>query len=214
MRTRTLLLSAAVIAAGLASSQAQSNVFSANIVGYVNQVWPAGQLVCVANPLSAPTNDLNGVLAGIPNKSSAQFWNGSGFTPSALASGSWTPNLPIPPGVGFFVNSKTAFTNTWVGNVLVGFGQNSSNALPAGVLVLVGSQLPFAPADLNDTNLNLVGLPNKSSIQMWNGTSFVPSALSGGAWTPAAPVPTTPAQGFFVNAKTATNWIQSLPANP
>jgi hypothetical protein len=59
MRTKTLLLSAAAMAAGLVSSVAQSNVYSVNVVGYVNQVLPAGTLVAVANPLDNGTNTLD-----------------------------------------------------------------------------------------------------------------------------------------------------------
>src|SRR5262249_17654422 len=43
MRTKTLLLSAAAVVAGLISAQAQSNVFSANIVGYVTLTNAANQ---------------------------------------------------------------------------------------------------------------------------------------------------------------------------
>src|SRR5207249_3273515 len=40
MRTKTLLAAAAMLAAGFASSMAQSNVYSLNVVGYVNRVIP------------------------------------------------------------------------------------------------------------------------------------------------------------------------------
>ncbi len=57
-----------------------SNVFSVNIVGYVNVVAKGnGAFTLIANPLNAATNDLNTIAAGIPNKSTAQIWNGSGF---------------------------------------------------------------------------------------------------------------------------------------
>ena len=39
MRTKTLLIAAAALAAGILSSSAQT--YSQNIVGYVNQVLPA-----------------------------------------------------------------------------------------------------------------------------------------------------------------------------
>jgi hypothetical protein len=208
MRTKTLFLSVAALAAGLASSLAQSNVYSVNIVGYVNRVFPAGTLVAVANPLTDGTNTLDSVLGGMPAKSSAQFWTGSGFTISGKST-TWSPNTPIPPGLGFFVNSKTAYTNTFVGNVAAAPGSSVSNALPAGTLVMVGSILPYA-GDINDTNLNLVSLPAKSSAQFWNGSGY---DIYGKAatWSPARTV--NVADGFFVNSKTATNWVQTLPAN-
>src|SRR5215475_1208779 len=51
MRTKTLLLSAVALAAGVLASQAQSNVYSANVVGYVNLPVPVSTLVLAATPL-------------------------------------------------------------------------------------------------------------------------------------------------------------------
>lgn len=207
MRTKNLLLSAAAVVAGALSVQAQQNVYSVNVVGYVNQVFPAGQLVCIANPLSDGTNTLNTVLPNFPAKSTAQFWTGSGFTPASKAT-TWSPDVSIPPGVGFFVNSKSAYTNTYVGAVSVASGASTTNSLPAGVLVLVGSPVPYA-GDLNDTNLNL-NLPAKSSAQFWNGAGYTPSSKAT-TWSPALPVAV--GQGFFLNSKSAYNWVQTLPSN-
>src|SRR5437588_10363094 len=58
MRTKTLLLTAALSAAGVASSMAQGTVFSVNAVGYVNTtVGPKFSLI--ANPLTASDNTIN-----------------------------------------------------------------------------------------------------------------------------------------------------------
>src|ERR1035437_742604 len=59
MRTKVLLCAAAM-AASLASSMAQ-NVYSLNVVGYVNVTLPAQQFYAVANPLDA---SLGGTVAG------------------------------------------------------------------------------------------------------------------------------------------------------
>ncbi len=57
MRTKTLLIAAAALAAAVTSSQAQSTVYSQNIVGYVNQVLPgAGVFTSVVAPLQGTTN--------------------------------------------------------------------------------------------------------------------------------------------------------------
>src|SRR5579862_2599572 len=61
MRTKTLLLSAVALAAGLLTSQAQSNVYSANVVGYAQVVYAGGSngvFSLVANPF----DDGNGNL--------------------------------------------------------------------------------------------------------------------------------------------------------
>src|SRR6185312_1695742 len=62
MRTKTLLLASAALVAGVVASQAQSNVFSANIVGYVSVTNAANQYVVLANPLDNGTNDITGLL--------------------------------------------------------------------------------------------------------------------------------------------------------
>ena len=206
MKTKTLLIAAAALVAGVISSDAQ--VYSANIVGYVNVVYPAGQFVLVSNPLDDGTNTTTSLGQALANKSSIQVWNGSGFTGANKASGVWTPDISIPVGTGFFVNSKTTITNTFVGTVVPSVGGSTTNAFPAGTLVLVGSTIPYA-GDLNDTNLNLGPvLANKSSIQVWNGTGFDGANKASGVWTPNLTLAV--GQGFFVNSKTATNWVQTL----
>ena len=62
MRTNKLLLTAvALVAAGIVSSQAQT-VYSANVVGYVNQVIPGSSSTLICNPLLNDTNGANEVL--------------------------------------------------------------------------------------------------------------------------------------------------------
>src|SRR4051812_11578446 len=64
MRTKALLLSAAVFAAGLISSQAQSsNVYSVNVVGYYTiNVLPNGGYWFLANQATNQGNDINLIL--------------------------------------------------------------------------------------------------------------------------------------------------------
>jgi hypothetical protein len=208
MRTKTLLIAAAALAATVISSEAQ--VYS-GVVGYVNVVMPAGQFALVANPLDDGTNTTTSLGQTLANKSAIEIWNGSGFTGSSKAGGVWTPDLSIPPGTGFFVNSKTAITNTFVGSVDTLPGASTTNFIPAGVFVLAGSTIPFT-GDLNDTNLNLGStLANKSAIEVWNGNGFTGSSKAGGVWTPNLTL--SAGEGFFIQSKTATNWVQTLPSN-
>jgi len=206
MRTKTLLLAVAALAAGVISSEAQ-NVYSQNVVGYINVVLPAGQLTLVANPLDDGTNTTTSLGQALANKSTIQVWNGAGYNASTKAGGVWSPDLSIPVGTGFFINSKTAITNTFVGNVKVLSGGTGTNALPAGTLVLVGNEIPYT-GDLSDTNVNLgPTLANKSTIQVWNGSGFTASTKAGGVWSPNLTL--SAGEGFFVNSKTATNWIET-----
>src|SRR5688500_4600203 len=78
MRTKTLLLTAALSAAGIATSMAQ--VYSVNAVGYVNtQLVPGFSLV--SNPLNNTTGNTiqnlfgNGIQGAIPNLLSVFHYN-------------------------------------------------------------------------------------------------------------------------------------------
>jgi hypothetical protein len=63
MRTKTLLLTAALSAAGVATSMAQ--VYSVNAVGYVNTQLVPG-LNLISNPLEAADNKIKTLLTGVP----------------------------------------------------------------------------------------------------------------------------------------------------
>src|SRR5271154_6934502 len=99
MRTKTLLLAVAALATGIISSEAQSNVYSQNIVGYVNAVSPVGgQFALLANPLDNGTNNITSLFPTAPNQTQVEIWNGSGFQLAQKVAGNWTTNLPIPVG--------------------------------------------------------------------------------------------------------------------
>jgi len=220
MRTKTLLLSAAAIAAGLVSVQAQSNVFSANVVGYVSTVVKGGgAFTLLANPLDDGNgNQLTNLVAALPNKSQVQVWDSVNqtFVLSGKANNAWSVNMPLPPGTGFFVKNGGAadVTNVFVGSIAVANGASNSVALPAGTFVLVGGGIPYSGA-LNDaynvTSLNLgASLPNKSSVQAWDVPSqaFVIAGKANNSFS--SNIVVNPGQGVFVKSGGATNWVESL----
>ena len=66
MRTKTLLIAAAALAVGVATSMAQTT-YSQNVVGYINQVIPASGYSIIGNTLTLTNgdvadNDINQVL--------------------------------------------------------------------------------------------------------------------------------------------------------
>ena len=80
MRTKTLLIAAAALAAAVTSSNAQSTVYSQNVVGYVNTVLPgSGVLSLVANPLNGTTNSVSTILPSLVGGESVLVWNGGGY---------------------------------------------------------------------------------------------------------------------------------------
>jgi hypothetical protein len=209
MRTKTILSVAAALAAGVFTTQAQSNVYSVNIVGYVNKELPNNTFVAVANPLDDGTNDLNSTMGALANKSVAQFWNGSGFDSTTKSGGAWAA-MDTPVGLGFFVKSAGDKTNTFVGQVVVGPGESVTNSLPAQTFVMVGSSIPYG-GDYNDANLNL-NLPNKSVLQKWTGSGFDSKTRSSGVWPDPNPGLEV-GEGFFLKSASDFDWIQTLPAN-
>jgi hypothetical protein len=224
MRTKTLLLSAAALVAGILSSQAQSNVYSANVVGYVNIVSLANSNTPVANPLDLDgVNNITNVLANAPKGTLVQVWNGAGFdavSRSSFGAGAWSANAAtnnIPPGKGFFIKTPVTFTNVFVGNVVPSNGGTNNVALTAGLLQFVGSVLPVGGTITNDVDqgqnaLNLgSALAKGSLIQVWNGAGYTAASrgsFGAGAWS--SNLTFSVGQAFFVKAGASTNWSQSL----
>ncbi len=129
MRTKTLILSAVLSAAGIASSLAQ--VYSVNAVGYVNVTVPAGPgaFVAAGNPLNYPdgtnpANTLDNILPNAPNNTT-KVWD---FDPATgifalytkRATGwSGAAGVNFNPGKGFFIQNDlpNPITLTFVGEV-------------------------------------------------------------------------------------------------
>jgi len=78
MRTKTLLLTAAVLAAGLGASMAQS-VFSVNAVGYVNVPLLHGYNL-ISNPLNGTNNLISTVIPSAPDSSILYHFNSASQT--------------------------------------------------------------------------------------------------------------------------------------
>jgi hypothetical protein len=161
MRTKALLIAAAAMAAGVVSSQAQ--VYSQNIVGYVNQPLQVGYNN-IANPLDSSTgNSLTNIIANPVGNFDGTFvylWNGTSFTiiqydssmSTGMANSSDTAAVPSPtinPGTGIYFNNQyAAVTNTFVGQVHIDSGTypgTSTNTLSSTpTYSLASSVLPIA----------------------------------------------------------------------
>jgi len=145
MRTKALLLGAAIGAVGLATSMAQ--VYSVNVVGYVNVTIPTGYSI-IANPLVAtPDNTIASVmhppqaLVVYSYNNSSSSYSSAIYDPDPVYGG-WNAALDCSPGIGLFVfNSGAPFTMTFVGDVKT--GNNLSVPLYNG-FNLVSSIVPQA----------------------------------------------------------------------
>lgn len=188
MRTKTLLLIAAVGAAGAATSMAQ--VFSVNAVGYVNKSIPANGFALIANPLNAATNTVNALFAGVPAGFQVYLYTpGTGYAVATFddLEGAFVPanvaSQTITPGHGVFAKNPTAqpVTVTFVGEVPQG---HLVTPLVAG-LQIVSSQVPQAGTA---KDLGLVGADGdqvyqfNAATQKYNVSTF--DGLSND-WSPA-----------------------------
>src|SRR5437016_2865233 len=98
MRTKTLLLTAAVVAAGVASSMAQSNVYSLNIVGYVNIPVVKNKVYMLNNAFD--TGISNNAIANVLLE---PYFGGTNGVPDPALDGNWDGTLlyTFKPGVGY-----------------------------------------------------------------------------------------------------------------
>jgi hypothetical protein len=156
-----MLLSALLGTLGSVSLMAQStNVYSLNVVGYVNVVLPPGYTIVSCPLIASPDNTLATLF---PNSSGAFlnfkfyfFTGGQGYTQidtgtkSGFADGGTNT---LNPGQAIFVENQTTktVTNTFVGTVPTG---SLTNTLAVG-FNLVGSILPSS-GDIFTNSLTLL----------------------------------------------------------
>ena len=165
MRTKTLLLTAALSAAGVATSMAQA-VYSVNAVGYVNTTLQPG-FNLISNPLTAANNSVASLFADVKIDGAQIFkfdnttksYAAGTFTYDELA-GAWLgaggadpTKVNVLPGEGVFVRVPSAVTVTFIGDVSQGTGANALKTdIKAGLNVL-SSQVPQAGAADADLKL-------------------------------------------------------------
>jgi hypothetical protein len=140
MRTKALL-GLAALAVSAATCVAQSNVYSLNIVGYVNVPVTPG-LNFIANPLKPSNGNYNITnTISLPDNADGAFiykWAGTAWSsdiPTWIAGLGWLPDFNIDHGEGFFLQVPSTTPNfnvLFVGEVATGDVQQS---LPPGLSV-------------------------------------------------------------------------------
>jgi hypothetical protein len=139
---KTLLIAAATLAASIISSEAQ--VYSQNIVGYVNVPNHVGY-TAMANPLlNANGNNATNLfdcVSGAQDGNVVLTWTGTKYAQIAIDSTSPTgfsdpvtsqskPAPILPPGLGFLLNNNNSSnTITFVGTVSTGGAGASTNVV-------------------------------------------------------------------------------------
>jgi hypothetical protein len=208
MRTKTLLLTAALAAVGVSSSMAQ--VYSVNIVGYVNKSIPSG-FAMIANQLgNSPDNKVATIIPTPPEGTIVYKFNPAtgGYQVISFLDGAYEGddvNMTLNPGEGVFIKSPSAHNVTFVGEVVkpnvsipTGFSVRSS-VLPQSLPL---DQLEF-PASEGDIVYNF-----NPATGGYKVSSFLDGAWEGdfgGAPTPAI------GESFFVkHSGAATTWIRTF----
>ena len=212
MRTKTLLLTAALSAAGIATSMAQ--VYSANAVGYVNQVIPPG-FSMIANPFVTPSDAMSTLAPSLPDGTSIQlFTTGVGFKTYTLdiSLGGWDPSEPdLSLGGGAFINntSGSAFTITYVGEVAQG---SLSTAIPPGFSIR-SSKVPQAGPITG--LLNYTPDDGDAVQQFTNGVGFKTYTFDAslGGWDPSEPSLSVAESVFIFNIAGLKNWTRTFSVN-
>jgi len=227
MRTKALVLTAALTAAGLLNSLAA--VYSVNVVGYVNVTAKAG-FNLMACPLKATPNTVADIVKLPAAIEDAQLfkWNGSGYdVASYFGAGAWlystATDMTLAPGDGFFLFLPTGTadaTITFVGEVTQGADSNMSiDGEAAGKFSLVGSKVP------QSLDLNAMAFPasvEDEAVYFWRRTTTSPNGgyviytyFGEGAWLgsdasqPELPTPLV-GEGFFVFKKAAGTWTRDF----
>lgn len=204
MRTKTLLLSAAVGAAGLLAADAQ--VYSVNSVGYVNLSVPTG-FSMIANPLNAADNKISALIPSFPLFGNLYKWTGTGFDIATFTPGGWDkPNITLNPGEGAFVNVDTATTLTFIGEVL----QGTLTVNMVGGFNLVASKVPQTGTA---SALGLTSaLADFDNVYKWGGTGYTIFTYAFNAWAPSEPQFGV-GESFFVNAGAPRTWTRNFSVN-
>jgi len=218
MRTKTLLLAAALSAAGIAASLAQSNVYSLNVVGYVNINLAAG-FNLIANPLDLDGYGTNNTVltvfsTNLPSGSTVFAFSGGAYANPAASygtKGGWAggvaaANAALNPGGGVFVQVPSAATVTVVGNVLQGA---LAKPYPAGFSIL-SSKVP--QAGLLQTDLGYA--PGSGDlVYKFNsaGQNYPPASSYGtkGGWAPSQPSMGV-GEAFFLSSTLGGTWTRNF----
>jgi hypothetical protein len=216
MRTKSLLLTAALIAAGISVSQAQ--VYSVNAVGYINVVCKPGFTI-IANQLINSNSTVAALFPNSPDGTQILKWVGNGFAVNNYDAGfgEWDDNnQTFSPGEGAFYRNPTAtnITVTFVGDVPQG---NLTNTIPH-LYSMQSSKVP--QAGLLQTQLGYVPAGDDTVLR-WNNTGnpatsgYLVYTFDGGFGEWDVEPPLNVGEGFFIlrNAAGSGAWVRQFSVN-
>ena len=215
MRTKALL-GLAALAVGLSTSVAQ-NVYSLNVVGYVNVSLHNGQLSFLSLPVAPVDGNFN-ITNTIVLDSSQAFaslfhWAGTAWDTAipSWTGTAWDTPMVISNGTGFFIASQADSTLTFVGQVPQGAIQYS---IPVGLSTLanqvpVSTNFPGAAVGGIFDNMftwDQVGQQWAAAVWSYNGTAWDNGVAGANANGPLL----NPGDAVFYQANSAFNFTQNF----
>jgi hypothetical protein len=226
MRTKTLLLAAALSAAGFATSLAQSNVYSLNVVGYINVPTPTNGFYFIANQLhnnsTGTGNTIESVLGtNHPNGTRVFAYTPAGVPPatyqSLMNNGVWLSpanvnlnGLQAGQGVVYQKVTGGPDTITMVGEVLQGA---LNNTVVAGIGIK-SSMVPQAGLLTTDLGLQLanVGVTSQDTYQAYNWVGgsgpFTGRKFINGNWIVQPNI--SVGESFWLSAAAGATWLRNF----
>jgi len=226
MRTRTVLLSALLGALGTVAVNAQTNVYSLNAVGYINETIYPGFNIVSCPLIASPDNTLNTLLP--PTNAAFKKWQVWTFNPTNPVATQYTEDSgllntwgnggleTISPGKAVWLyNPGSNPSNViFVGTVPTG---PISTPLYATSFNLVGSAVPASGDIVTNPIMNFTNTFKKD--QVWTFTPTNPVATQyteysklASAWGPGDPQLPTVGGGFwYYNAQVTNNaWVENF----
>jgi len=234
MRTKALLCAAGLLVAGAATSMAQ-NVYSLNVVGYINTAFTNGFNMW-ANQLDLDGTGINNTVTNVFGTNMPVQTRVYAFNPATqtyfntatyAGNGNWLSGAAVKPGLqpgsGVWVQlptgqgTPTPLTVTFTGNVLQGNHaipvvgaqpnkfQIASLTTPTSVGIETGLLAPGQPAAYPAQTSDAVYFYNAIGKAYFPTRTRTPTA---GSWLNNEPVPAI-AQAFWLSARGSKTWNQN-----
>jgi hypothetical protein len=202
------------------------NVYSLNVVGYVNATLKSG-FNLVANPLDfdgtgANNTIVNVLSSNLPLNTTVYTFkpDGSGYDSFSYISikgapPAWSPATgKINPGQGAWIKAPSNTNATFVGTVLQGSLQNTNVRSAAGGFSFVGSMAPLTGGVQQVLGyvptLNDVVYRFKADQSGYDSFSYISIKGAPPAWSPPEPGIDV-AQGFWIKtAQTGETWTKNF----
>jgi hypothetical protein len=188
--------------AGIIAASAQ--VYSVNVVGYINVPVPAG-FSMIANQLDSGNNTVSSLLPSVPEGVTIYKFVSGSYLINGYEFGEWSlPDMTLNPGEGAFIyNPGAEFNALFVGEVKQG---TLTTPIPAGFSI-AASQVPQTGA--LDT---VLGFPvvDGDTVYLFNNTTgaYAISGYEFGEWS-IVPTPKV-GEAFFVNKVSAVIWSRDF----